>query len=68
MAVHTVNKMATFDGSSSYRSTVPDNQRTEHSALSGSRRWGKKAAQRLNTKKQFKNNLLLRTLEGNAPI
>lgn len=62
------NKMATFDDFSSHRSTVPDNQRTEHSALSGSRGWGKQAAQRLNTKDQFKNDPLLRTLEGKIAV
>ncbi|KAL9975415.1 hypothetical protein ACROYT_G012576 [Oculina patagonica] len=60
--------MATSEGFSSYRSTMTDNQRTEHNALSSSRGWGKQAAQRLNTKDQFKNDPLLRTLEGKIAV
>lgn len=68
MTAKTVNKMATSDGFSSHRSTMTDNQRTEHGALSSSRGWGKQAAQRLNTKDQFKNDPLLRTLEGKIAV
>ncbi|KAJ7376669.1 hypothetical protein OS493_033551 [Desmophyllum pertusum] len=45
---------------------MSDYQRTDQSALSSSRGWGKQAAQRLNTKDQFKNDPLLRTLEVQA--
>ncbi|XP_068692298.1 uncharacterized protein C20orf96-like [Montipora foliosa] len=43
-------------------------QRTEQNMLSGSRGWGKLAAQRLNTKDQFKNDPLLRILEGKIAV
>jgi len=43
-------------------------QRTEQNTLSSSRGWGKQAAQRLNTKDQFKNDPLLRTLEGKIAV
>ena len=51
--------MATSDGFVSHRSA---------DALSSSRGWGKQAAQRLNTKDQFKNDPLLRTLEGRIAV
>lgn len=62
--------MATNDGFFSHRSTdtMSDYQRNEHNALSSSRGWGKQAAQRLNTKDQFKNDPLLRTLEGRIAV
>ena len=41
---------------------------TELSSLSSSRGWGKEAAKRLNTKDQFKNDPLLRTLEGKIAV
>ena len=61
--------MASSDGFLSHRSTdtVTDYQRNEN-ALSSSRGWGKQAAQRLNTKDQFKNDPLLRTLEGRIAV
>jgi len=43
-------------------------QRTEQNTLPSSRGWGKQAAQRLNTKDQFKNDPLLRTLEGKIAV
>lgn len=61
--------MATEDGFLSHRSgrsTV--SQRTEQNTLPSSRGWGKQAAQRLNTKDQFKNDPLLRTLEGKIAV
>lgn len=64
----TVNNMATDGGFHSHRSTMSDYQRTDQSALSSSRGWGKQAAQRLNTKDQFKNDPLLRTLEGKMAV
>lgn len=63
--------MATEGGFLSYRSdrsTVSRHQRTEEHGLSSSRGWGKQAAQRLNTKDQFKNDPLLRTLEGKIAV
>ena len=70
MTVTQVNNMATNDGFISHRSTdtMSDHQRNEHNALSSSRGWGKQAAQRLNTKDQFKNDPLLRTLEGKIAV
>lgn len=62
--------MAT-DGFSSHRSdrsATSSYQRTEQISLSSSRGWGKQAAQRLNTKDQFKNDPLLRTLEGKIAV
>ena len=63
--------MATEDGFLSYRSdrsTMISHQRNEQHALSSSRGWGKQAAQRRNTKDQFKNDPLLRTLEGKIAV
>ena len=67
MTVNTIN-MATEEGLLTHRSTRSDHQRSEQSALSSSRGWGKEAAQRLNTKDQFKNDPLLRTLEGKIAV
>ncbi|CAH3141859.1 unnamed protein product [Porites lobata] len=50
------------------RSATSSYQRTEQISLSSSRGWGKQAAQRLNTKDQFKNDPLLRTLEGKIAV
>ncbi|KAM7441247.1 hypothetical protein ABFA07_009654 [Porites harrisoni] len=50
------------------RSATSSYQRTEQISLSSSRGWGKQAAQRLNTKDQFKNDPLLRTLEGKIVV
>ena len=60
--------MATSDFVLSHRSTDTDYQRNEQNALSSSHGWGKQAAQRLNTKDQFKNDPLLRTLEGRIAV
>ena len=63
--------MATGDGFLSHRSdrsTMSSYQRTEPNAIASSRGWGKEAAQRLNTKDQFKNDPLLRTLEGKIAV
>ena len=70
MTVTLVNNMATNDGFASHRSTdtMSDHQRIENNTLSSSRGWGKQAAQRLNTKDQFKNDPLLRTLEGRIAV
>lgn len=70
MTLTLITNMATSDGLFSYRSTytISDPQRNEHTALSSSRGWGKQAAQRLNTKDQFKNDPLLRTLEGRIAV
>lgn len=62
--------MAT-DGFLSHRSdgsATSSYQRAEQNSLSSSRGWGKQAAQRLNTKDQFKNDPLLRTLEGKIAV
>lgn len=66
-----VNNMAAEEGFISHRSdlsTISSNQRTEQYGLISSRGWGKQAAQRLNTKDQFKNDPLLRTLEGKIAV
>lgn len=60
--------MATNDGFFSHRSNDTMSERNERNALSSSRGWGKQAAQRLNTKDQFKNDPLLRTLEGRIAV
>lgn len=63
--------MATEGGFVSHRSdrsAMSSYQRNEQHTLSSSRGWGKQAAQRLNTKDQFKNDPLLRTLEGKIGV
>lgn len=60
--------MATAGGFTIYRSTRSDSQRSGQTALSSPRGWGKQAVQRLNSKEQFKNDPLLKTLEGKIAV
>lgn len=60
--------MASSQGFISHRSTDTDSQRNERNAPSSTHGWGKQAAQRLKTKDQFKNDPLLRTLEGRIAV
>ena len=66
MSVDTIN-MATAEGfRTHHRTTRSDSQKNGQTTLS--RGWGKQAAQRLDTKDQFKNDPLLKTLEGKIAV
>lgn len=65
MSVDTIN-MATAEGFRTHRTTRSDSQKNGQTTLS--RGWGKQAAQRLDTKDQFKNDPLLKTLEGKIAV
>lgn len=58
--------MATAEGFRTHRTTRSDSQKSGQTTLS--RGWGKQAAQRLDTKDQFKNDPLLKTLEGKIAV
>lgn len=61
-----VDTMATAEGFRTHRTTRSDSQKSGQTTLS--RGWGKQAAQRLDTKDQFKNDPLLKTLEGKIAV